>query len=120
MPAQRIRTGFHRIGVAIAVAIGVPSVGAMLMSLPVGMNWFPEEAKFNPADWPAFLIGGAIFLGWLSSLIWLHGRSVGSSRASLATTNARPTTGNANSQRSAVSRRSMKVNARQFTFEITL
>jgi hypothetical protein len=33
MRAQRIKTGFHRIGVAIAVVIAVPSISAMLMSV---------------------------------------------------------------------------------------
>jgi hypothetical protein len=60
---RRIRTGFHRIGVAIAVVIGVPSVGAVLMSLPIGMGWMPKEAKFEPSLWPAFILAGALFLG---------------------------------------------------------
>ena len=34
MRAQRVKTGFHRIGVVIAVVIGVPSIGAILMKAP--------------------------------------------------------------------------------------
>jgi hypothetical protein len=34
MCAQRIKTGFHRIGIVIAVLIVVPSVCAMLFSIP--------------------------------------------------------------------------------------
>jgi hypothetical protein len=61
MRAQRIRTGFHRIGLAIAVTIGVPSVFALLMSVPVGMGWFPEDWYLS-SDWPGWLIGGGSFL----------------------------------------------------------
>ena len=61
---QRIRTGFHRIGVTIAFLIGMPGVGVMLMSVPIGMGWMPEEAKLPPSEWPYFLWGGAIFLGF--------------------------------------------------------
>jgi hypothetical protein len=56
--------------------MGVQSVGAMLMSIPVGMDWFPEQAKFNPADWPGFLIEGATFfvLGLLAYVVaWTLG-----------------------------------------------
>ena len=60
---QRIRTGFRHIGVTIAVVIGVPSVGAMLMSLPIGMGWMPEDTKLQPSEWPLLLLVGAIFLG---------------------------------------------------------
>ena len=63
-PQQRIRNGFHRIGVTITVIIGVPSVGAMLMSVPVGMGWLPKEAKFEPSLWPTFICAGALFLGF--------------------------------------------------------
>jgi len=34
----RNRRGFHRISVAIAVVIGVPSVSATLMNLPIGLG----------------------------------------------------------------------------------
>jgi hypothetical protein len=46
--------GINRIRVAIAVAIGVPSVGAMLMSLP---NWHGMDARGRkvPAIRPAEL-----------------------------------------------------------------
>ena len=59
---QRIRTGFHRIGVTIVVVIGVPSVGAML-SLPIGLGWMPEETKLRPSEWPLLLLVGTLFLG---------------------------------------------------------
>ena len=75
MSARNIRTGFHRIGVAIAVAIGVPSVGGMLMSLPVGMNWLPED-HFPWANWPDYLIGGATLFG-LALLAYLTSWALG-------------------------------------------
>ena len=64
MTARRIRTGFRRIGLAIAVVIGVPSMGAMLMSVPIGLEWLPEEAKFHQSDWLGFLVGGVFGLGF--------------------------------------------------------
>jgi hypothetical protein len=62
MLAQRIRTGFHRIGVVIAVLIAVPSVGAMLMSIPVAMGWLPEAWNTRPSEWAGLAGGGAAFL----------------------------------------------------------
>ena len=75
MSARNIRTGFHRISVAIAVVIGVPSVGGMLMSLPVGMNWLPED-HFPSANWPDYLIGGATLFG-LALLAYLTAWTLG-------------------------------------------
>jgi hypothetical protein len=74
MSTRNIRTGFHRIGVAIALIIGVPSVGAMLMSLPIGLGWL--EPHFYASDWPGFLIGGATFLG-LAFLAYLAAWTLG-------------------------------------------
>ena len=74
--SHRVRTGFHRIGVTIAVLIGVPSVGAMLMSLPIGMGWMPDKASLQPIEWPFLLLGGALFLG-LALFGYLAARTLG-------------------------------------------
>ncbi|HEV8693803.1 MAG TPA: hypothetical protein VGQ93_06410, partial [Lysobacter sp.] len=55
MRAQRIKTGFHRIGLILAVICGVPGAVSALVSLPVYLGW-PYEA--GPGDWQAFLAGG--------------------------------------------------------------
>jgi len=62
MRAQRVKTGFHRIGVVIAVVIGVPSIGAILMSLSIGMGWMAKETNIRSSEWLSILGAGAIFL----------------------------------------------------------
>jgi hypothetical protein len=64
MLGTRIKTGFHRIGLVIAVVIGVPSIGSMLMSLPIAMGWIPESWRYQPSQWPEYLFGGAVFLAF--------------------------------------------------------
>jgi hypothetical protein len=57
MRAQRIKMGFHRIGLILAAVCGVPGIVAALASVPVYLGWFHEP---YPGDdlWQAWLAGG--------------------------------------------------------------
>jgi hypothetical protein len=60
MRAQRIKTGFHRIGLILAVVCGAPGIIALLVSIPVYLGWVYEPR--GPADdmWQAWLMGGIV------------------------------------------------------------
>lgn len=42
MMAQRIKTGFHRIGLVAAAVCGVPGVIAAVVAVPLYLDWFYE------------------------------------------------------------------------------
>ena len=56
MRAQRIKTGFHRIGLIVAVLCGVPSILGVAAAFPAYLGWFPSA---DSELWLACLAGGA-------------------------------------------------------------
>lgn len=90
MLAQRIKTGFHRIGLAIAVPFGVMGVLFALAAVPIYFaiyfDWFQR-----PPDPDAWLVAlgsglGSIALGALAYVVartigWIIAGFVGDDRA---------------------------------------
>jgi hypothetical protein len=60
MRAQRIKTGFHRIGLAIAVVFVVPGVTLILMGIGLGMGLMPAE--WRQSEWLGVTGVGSAFL----------------------------------------------------------
>jgi hypothetical protein len=67
MRAQRIKTGFHRIGLILAAVCGVPGVVAALVSVPIYLGWLHEPRGPTDDLWAAWLSGGVagVILGGL-------------------------------------------------------
>jgi hypothetical protein len=60
MLAQRIKTGFRRIGLAIAVVFVVPGVTLILMGIGLGMGLMPAE--WRQSEWLGIIGAGSAFL----------------------------------------------------------
>ena len=87
MRAHRVKAGFHRIGVVVAVLIAVPSIGVMLSSILIAVGWAPASWEARSEEWIYPLWGGAGFLvvagiGYLASwtLGWIIAGFVGDTK----------------------------------------